>query len=209
MSIELATTQPVRRPGNPAPLGGAPLPPDKLGLTLRERLWLTRAALSTMALSAIASSVLLAYVPAEHHAHPVDPMANRLAERADQTPPVPSHAVDVPVELAPAEARRAPLPIEAPQAASPTPVPTVTAPAPEVESPAKVPHAGTHRIQIVRNGKSKEVLPWAAPQEAVRLDVPQPLAPAHKVEYLERKSAPLAAPPAKDPDEELKRPTFE
>ena len=74
MSIELATTQPVQQAGAPRP-PGAPNA-DQLGLTLRERMWLARAALATMAISAVSFGVLLTQLPVEHAKKVVATMPN-------------------------------------------------------------------------------------------------------------------------------------
>jgi hypothetical protein len=216
VSTELATTQPVRRPGTPAPVGGGPLPPDKLGLTLRERLWLTRAALATIVLSVVASAIIVRFIPGEVKVRPPDAIAERLQREAEQPAVVTHPAPELDSELPAGEVHRA-VPVEPEEVAAP--VPAVAA---EVKhEPSKAAPPAAHKVQILRNQKSKDVATWPVVEEAVRLDVPQPLSPK-KVEYIEHpkaepapepKPAPVAKPapkpePAPD-DEGLKRPSFE
>lgn len=205
MSIELATTQPVRQPGTPGPPGGPS--PDQLGLTLRERMWLARAALATMVLSAVSSVVLLSMLQAEPP-RPTGAMQTELAERSLRPMPV----ALPPLELEPlpaAEVQRA-LP-----ARSEPPPPALTTEAPPAAAEPPVPEtrratsAPSRKVVITRGRVLAIDLP-AAP--AVDLSRPQSLAP-RRVEKPERaaeiEARPVPAMAKPVPEPELKRPSFE
>lgn len=187
MSIELATTQPVRQAG--APLAPGSPRPDELGWTLRERLWFTRAALSTIAASIATSLILITLLPAERAA-PKDPLQATLAARSLE--PMGSHASALLAALPAAELKHAEPLIES----MPEPVALISEERPLSSRPAR-------RVAITRGRVSPYSLP-AAP--AVDLSQPQSLAP--------RRPAPVpvveaAPPPSEQPGPELKRPTFE
>lgn len=201
MSIELATTQPVRQHGTPPPPG---MPrADELGLTLRERLWLTRAALGIIVLSFVASLGMLTMLPPEQAA-PVGAMQTMLAERALEPMPV-ERIVPITEPLPVAEIHR-PVGVAVASAVEPAPV---ASPAPLEEKPVLVSKPG-RRVVISRGNVS----PYSLPAErAVDLSRPQSLAPqkpAREPEPIERQSEaeqkPLAKPRA---EPELKRPSFE
>jgi hypothetical protein len=193
MSIELATTQPVRQAG--APLAPGVPQADELGWTLRERLWLTRAALGTIALSIAASLMLITLLPAER-ALPQDALQATLAARS--LAPIGAYVAAPPSALPAAEVRKAPEPIAAPSAAAPEPMPEplVSEERPLFSRPAR-------RVIITRGHVSPASLP-AAP--AVDLSKPQALAPRRAVP---EPVVDIAPPAAAKPGPELKRPTFE
>ena len=183
MSIELATTQPVRQAGTPLAPG---LPrADELGWTLRERLWLTRAALGTIALSIAASLILITLLPGERAA-PSDALQAKLAARSLE--PMIAHAAAPRAPLAAPELKHV-------ESSPSAPEPLVSEERPLSSRPAQ-------RVVITRGRVSAYSLP-AAP--AVDLSQPQSLAP--------KRVAPVvveaAAPPAEKPGPELKRPAFE
>jgi len=181
--IELATTQPVRQAGAPAP--NAPQK-DKLGLTLRERLWVTRAALLAMGLSVVTSAVLVTMLP-EDPRGPSGAMQVELAERSSR--PI----VHVPVA--------APLPL--PELQRPVAViaereqPVLTSSEPPAPLPASKP---ARRSVVVTRGR---VLAADLPApRAVDLSTPQPLVAPRRPA-----PEPVQSTPAHEP--ELKRPSFE
>lgn len=174
MSIELSMTQPVN--GDPRK--------DKLGLTLRERLWLTRAALLAMVLSGVTSAVLLTLLPVDPRG-PSGPMQVELAERSSRpivhvpaVAPLPLPDVQRPTVSAETEPELAPL-------ATPA-------------APSK-PARTTSRVVVTRGRINAVDLPAS---RAVDLSAPQPLAAPRKPP-----PEPVHAAPAAEP--ELKRPSFE
>lgn len=190
MSIDLTATQPVKR--------------DQLGLTLRERMWLARAALTTIVLSALAFPVLLLMLPDDTHA-PVGAIETQLAARES----TPIHAAPPVAPLPLPELQRPPVAVvAAPEPSTPAP-----APAPAPVTPAAAP------VQVIKASKRNVVVTRGklAPRElasapAVDLSRPQPLAPVRAAPAPEPEPEPapvIKASPAPAEEPALKRPAFE
>lgn len=207
MSIDLATTQPVQQAGVPRAPGSPQA--DQLGLTLRERMWLARAALATMAVSAVGFGVLLTMLPGDAPAH-AGVLETHLAATAD-VPLAPHPPPPVPPPASVVVAPPLPEPVVAP-----TPAPAVVAlpePKPVPASAPKSKPAG--KVAVSRGKIAATMLPA---ERAVDLSKPQPLAAPKPVE---REPEPVEEPPPPPPkvlakpkpaaDEEpaLKRPSFE
>lgn len=186
MRIELAATQAVRN--------------DQLGLTLRDRMWLARVALATIALSAIAFPVLLTMMPAEAPA-PLGALETRLAAR--ESLPIHPAAPAEPLAL-PEVQRAAPFVALEPEPAAPAPAATAPVAKPPAPAPVQVLKA-TRRGVVVSRGKSTRVEAFSAP--AVDLSRPQLLAPARVSEPQPEPEPIKASPLPEEPG--LKRPALD